>query len=134
MKNLILVPMFMSLAACSIVGPGEKGVRVTWGSVSEDVKDSGLYLWIPGVTDVRKISIQIQKDDVNAAAATKDMQDVHAKIAVNWSMEAKGLINTYRNIGDEHAILNRIIEPAVNEILKASTAKRTAEEVLTKRM
>ena len=41
-------------------------------------------------------------------------------------MEAKDLVSTYRNIGDENAVYSRIIQPAVNEVLKASSAKRTA--------
>ena len=136
-KNLALTSLFISFftfTGCSIVGPGEKGIRVTLGAVSGDVKDSGVYLWVPFFTDVRKISIQIQKSDVQGAAATRDMQDVHADVAVNWSMNATGLIETYKNVGDESAVLNRIISKSVQEVLKASTAKRAAEEVLTKRL
>jgi prohibitin 1 len=39
-----------------------------------------------------------------------------------------------REVGDETAIDVNIIAPAVSEVLKAATAKMTAEEVLTKRM
>ncbi len=125
---------FALLAGCSVVGPGERGIRVTMGAVSGDVKDSGVYLWIPGITDVRKISIQIQKSDVKGMAATRDMQDVHADVAVNWAMTGADLIGTYKSVGDEDAVLSRIVVPAVQEVLKAATAKRTAEEVLTKRL
>lgn len=116
------------------MNPGQKGIRVTLGAISGDAKESGVYLWLPFITDVKKISVQVQKSDVVGAAATKDMQDVRADVAVNWSMNAKDIIQTYKNVGDEEAVLSRIIAPAVQEVLKSSTAKRTAEEVLTKRM
>ena len=134
MKNILGLAALVLLCGCSVVGPGEKGIRVTLGAVSGDVKDSGVYIWVPFITDVRKISIQIQKSDVQGAAATRDMQDVHADVAVNWSMHDKDLINTYKTVGDEYAVFARIITPAVQEVLKSATAKRTAEEVLTKRM
>src|SRR4051794_18181084 len=76
-----------AFTACSVVGPGERGIRVTYGAVSDQVKEPGIYLWIPGMTDVRKVNVQIQKSDISSTAATKDMQDVHAHVAVNWSMD-----------------------------------------------
>lgn len=86
------------------------------------------------MTDVRKINVQIQKSEIDSTAATKDMQDVHAHVAVNWSMAIKDVLRTYKEIGDQDAVLARIIDPSVNEVMKAATARRTAEEVLTKRM
>lgn len=134
MKILFMTMIAFSLIGCSIVGPGSRGVRTTFGSVSDEVKDTGFYLWIPFILGMKKINIQIQKSDIKSTAASKDMQDIHAEVAVNWSLNAKDVVKTYKEIGDEDDVEIRILLPAVNEVMKATTSKLTAEEVLTKRM
>jgi regulator of protease activity HflC (stomatin/prohibitin superfamily) len=78
--------------------------------------------------------VQIQKSEISSAAASKDMQDVHAKVAINWSMDPTNVVRTYKEIGDEDDVEQRILTPAVNEVMKAATSKRTAEEVLKLRV
>lgn len=129
-----LLSLAAMLCSCSVVGPGQRGVRVSLGSVSDEPKPPGAYLWLPLLLGMAKIDVQIQKAQIKADAASKDMQDVHAEIAVNWSMNAKNVVQTFKEIGDEDAVLERILAPAVNEVMKAATAKRTAEEVLTHRL
>ncbi len=132
MKFLLIASLF--LTACSVVGPGQRGVRVSLGSVSEDPKPPGAYLWIPFLLGMTKINVQIQKVNVKASAASKDMQDVDAVVSVNWSMKSDSVVKTFKEIGDEDDVENRILVPAVNEVMKAATAKRNAEEILTKRL
>lgn len=122
------------LGACSIVGPGELGVRISLGSVSDEAKVPGAYLWFPFVMGMATVDTQIQNSEIESNAASKDMQEVHAKVAVNWSLTPENAVRTYKQVGDEEAVKLRILIPAVNEVLKSATAKLTAEEVLTKRM
>lgn len=134
MKALVVLAVALGLTACSVVAPGERGVRVTLGTVSEDPKEPGIYLWIPFVMKMTKIDVQIQKSEIASTAASKDMQDVHATVAINWSLSPENVVRTYKTIGTEYDVEMRILNPAVNEVMKAATAKRTAEEVLTHRM
>lgn len=122
------------MSACSVVGPGERGVRVSLGKVSDDAKASGAYVWVPFLLGMEKINVQIQKEEVDSSAASKDMQEIRAHVAVNYSLSADKVVETYKTIGDEDDILQRIVIPSVNEVMKSAAAKRTAEEVLTKRM
>lgn len=133
-KTIIVLCLGMILSSCSIVGPGERGVRIALGSVSDDAKTPGVYLWIPFLMGMANINVQVQKADIESTAASKDMQDIHAHVAVNWSLSPDKVVVTYKTIGDESDVEKRILNPAVNEIMKAATSKRTAEEVLTKRL
>ncbi len=48
MKNTLVVLLAASfLSACSIVGPGERGIRVSFGKASSEPLTEGLYLWLP---------------------------------------------------------------------------------------
>lgn len=132
--KLFIAGLILVLSGCSVVGPGEKGVRVTMGEVQPGVKNEGWYLWVPFITTVKDFSIRIQKTEEESEAATKDLQKVSAKIALNWHIDPSSVEKIYQSIGGLSAIEEQIINPAVNEVLKAATAKMTAEEVLTKRI
>ena len=134
MKYLLLLLMSVSLCACSVVGPGERGVRVSLGKVSAEPKQPGAYLWFPFLLGMSKIDVQIQKTDVQSESASKDMQEINADVVVNWSLSPTNVVKTYQEIGDEDDVAHRILVPAVNEVMKAASAKLTAEEVLTKRI
>lgn len=129
-----LVAFIVLLNMFTTVGPGERGVRVTFGSAANEVKDPGLYLTFPFVTNIRKVTVQMQRSDITTGAASKDMQEVTADVAVNWKLDPSKIVETYKNLGNEDEVLTRIITPAVSEVLKASTAQLTAEDILNKRI
>lgn len=132
--KIVLIGLLLAMTACSVVGPGERGVRVSLGSVSADAKPPGAYMWIPFIMGMKKINVQLQKSEIKASAASHDMQDVTAVVAVNWSMSPDNVVDTYQKIGDEDDVEQRVLIPSVNEVLKAATSKRNAEEILTKRL
>jgi prohibitin 1 len=129
----IIVMMLMFLTGCSIVGPQERGVRLTAGKAGE-VLESGPHLWFPVLYGIQTVNVSIQKSEIQTSAASKDLQEVTTTVAVNWSVTPDKVTEVYKTIGDEDEALSRIVTPAVNEILKSATAKKTAEEILTQRM
>jgi prohibitin 1 len=132
MKLLLLMSMILS--GCTVVGPGERGIRFFFGKASDSVEEPGAYLWIPFFMGMSKVDVQVQRSDVKTNAASKDMQDITTEIAVNWKLAPERVVATYKNVGGEDEILARIITPAVSEVLKAATAQHTAEDILRKRM
>ena len=132
MKAFIV--LFLFLSSCSVVGPGERGIRFYFGKASESVEDPGAYLWIPFFVGMHKIDVQVQKSEVQTSAASKDMQEISTVLAINWKISPERVVSTYTNVGDEYAILNRILVPAVSEVSKSATAQYTAEDILKRRM
>lgn len=118
----------------TIIGAGERGVVFNNATGVEDrVLGEGTHILTPFFESVEKMSVQVQKNDVKAEAASKDLQTVSTDIVVNWHLAADRVHKVYQSIGDEKAVVDRILSPAVSEVVKASVAKYTAEEVLTKR-
>jgi regulator of protease activity HflC (stomatin/prohibitin superfamily) len=130
----LLVAIFLFMSGCTVVGPGERGIRFYFGKANNTVEEPGAYLWLPFFMGMKEIDVQVQKSEVETSAASKDMQEIKTQLAVNWKLAPEKVVTTYKNVGDEDAILERIIRPAVSEVLKASTSKLTAEEILKKRM
>lgn len=126
--------LVLFLGSFKVVPPGKRGIRVTMGSASLNTLGEGLHFKVPLVSSIHLMSIQVQKSEETSEAATKDLQKIHATFALNWNLNPENVVDIYKNIGTETEIAERIIQPAVSEVLKAATAKMTAEEVLQKRI
>lgn len=115
------------------VNPGERGVVIRLGKIQNGILDEGTHPVLPFITSVKKLNVRLQKTDIAASAGTKDLQSVNTNLALNWYIEPSKVNKVYQEIGDEQEVVARIITPALNEVLKAATPKRTAEEILIKR-
>jgi regulator of protease activity HflC (stomatin/prohibitin superfamily) len=130
----LLTAFILVNASYSTVGPGQRGIMVTMGKTGTEVLGEGPHMKVPFFSEVRTMSIRVKKSQDTTEAATKDMQKVQAVVALNWTINPDSVGKMLREVGDESAIDNNIIAPAVSEVLKAATAKMTAEEVLSKRI
>ena len=116
-----------------IINAGQRGVMMKFGKVQERVLDEGIHPILPVITTVQHLSVRVQKNDINAEASSKDLQNVTMEVAVNWHIQPKRAYEVFQRVGDEEQIISRIISPAVSEVVKAATAKKNAEEIITKR-
>ncbi len=116
-----------------IVNAGERGVVMRFGKVQDPVFSEGIHLIIPLVDTVQKMSVRVQNQEISAEASSKDLQDVFTDVALNWHIIAEEANAIFQEIGDNTEVIQRIINPAVEEVLKAVMAKYTAEEIITKR-
>ena len=133
MGGVIFFAGLILLKPFTIVGAGERGVVMRFGKVQDIVFDEGLHLITPIVTSVKTLSVRVQKNDVDAEVFSKDLQDIDMDVAVNWHINPDIVNQIFQRVGDEEQIVFRIITPAVSEVVKAATAKKTAEEIIAKR-
>ena len=133
--QLTLVIIFLAILSkfFVIVNAGERGVLMQFGKVQEQVLGEGLHVIVPTVYSVKKLSVRVQKQEISAEASSKDLQDVFTDVALNWHIIPDEANAIFQQIGDEKEVVVRIIDPAVEEVLKAVMAKYTAEEIITKR-
>lgn len=113
------------------IGAGERGVVMNFGAVQDTVLDEGLHFRVPVMQSIIAVDVKVQKSESEAAAASSDLQDVSSKVALNYHIMPDKANIVYQTIGI--AFKERIIDPAVHEVVKAVTAKYTAEELITKR-
>ena len=117
----------------TIVNAGERGVVMKFGKVQERVLDEGLHPMIPIVTSIKKLSVRVHQNSFKSDAASKDLQKITTELAINWHIDPTRVNKVFQQVGDRQQIIIGIITPAVSEVLKAATAKKTAEEIITKR-
>lgn len=114
-----------------IVGPGERGVLVRLGKVEEQVFGEGLHLRVPIIDRVVIVDVSIQKEQIEAEASSKDLQDTHSTIAVNYHVDPEEAHHVYQSLRSQYS--SRVIDPNVQEVVKAVTARYTAVELITQR-
>ncbi|MRR57716.1 MAG: prohibitin family protein [Deltaproteobacteria bacterium] len=114
-----------------IIGAGERGVVLNFGAVSPEVLGEGLHFRIPIMQKIIKMDVKVQKSQTDAEAASKDLQETFSTIALNFHILPEKVNWIYQKLGADFK--ERIIDPAVQEVVKAVTAKYTAVEVITQR-
>ncbi|MAG12293.1 HflC protein [bacterium] len=126
-----LIVLILASGAFGIVGAGERGVLLQFGAVQDKVFGEGLYFKIPLAQEVIRIDVKIQKDEIPASAASKDLQIVTSKIALNYHLDPESVNRIWQELGKNYNV--RIIAPSIQEAVKAESAKFTAEELIIKR-
>jgi regulator of protease activity HflC (stomatin/prohibitin superfamily) len=103
------------------VGAGQRGIVLNFGAVQEQVLEEGLHLRIPVMQEIVLMDVKVQKAETDAAAASADLQDVSSRVALNYHIVPDKANIVYQKIGLQFK--ERIIDPAILEVVKAVTAK-----------
>ena len=117
-----------------VVESGHVGVVRTLGAVQPDALPEGFHLKKPFLDQVEELDVRLRKAESDASAASKDLQVVSTKVAVQYSLIAATMPRTFQRIGPRAEVVERnVIYPAILESVKSITAKYTAEELVTRR-
>jgi regulator of protease activity HflC (stomatin/prohibitin superfamily) len=113
------------------VPAGYRGVLLTWGKPEEKILGEGLNFVIPFIQSIELMNVQVQKAESTESAATNDLQEVSATVAVNFRLNPNAVNQIFRELRQDY--VSRVIKPNIEESLKAATAQFRAEELITKR-
>ena len=113
------------------IGAGERGIVLNFGAVQTKVLSEGMHFRMPIMQKVVKMDVKVQKTQTDASSASSDLQDVTLSVALNYHIIPDKANLIYQTIGVEFK--ERIIDPAIQEVTKAVSAKYSAEELITKR-
>lgn len=129
---VVLIALIVIFGTFYTIPAGVRGVLLTFGKPDMAPKTEGLHVKIPFIQQIIKMDVKTQKYEVQkAAAASKDLQTVTTDITLNYYVNPESTPEIYKSIGLNYQ--DKVIVPAVQEVVKASTAEYTAEELITKR-
>ncbi len=126
-----IIFLLVIFSPVAIVPPGHRGVMTTFGRPNEKIYPEGIHFKTPIADSMNLVDVSIQKVEGDGEAASKDLQVVHTKIALNYHAEPESAVSIFRDLGNQPG--HRIIVPSMNEAVKAVTARFTAEELIAKR-
>jgi len=113
------------------VPPGHRGVIVTFGKVREVNLGEGLQLKLPYVQRIVDMKVMLEKEQVEESAASSDLQEITTTLTVHFNIMPSSAWMVYQTMRQDYHDL--LLRPVIQEDLKATTAKFTAEELVTTR-
>ena len=128
---IVLVGLLIFFNSFTSVPTGFVGIRTRFGKASENVVQEGLNLQIPMIERIVLMDCRTQKAEIDCSTASRDLQEVTLKVAVNYNVSLENAYNIYKSIGVNYESI--MISPSILESVKAVTAQYTAEELITKR-
>jgi len=129
---LIVIGVVASQSA-QIVDSGHRGVLLHWNAVdvTSPPLDEGLHFVVPFQDTIVNMEVRTLKFVTATSAASKDLQTVSTEVTVNYSPDPNTVNTLYKEVGLTYE--SRVIQPAVDEVVKQVTANYNAEELITKR-
>lgn len=136
-----LIPVVVVLAiiggllvnAFVVVEAGFVGVVRTLGAVHPKPLEEGPHFVKPFIDKVEPLDMRLTTESVDAQAASKDLQIVTTDVTVQYSLVSAIAPKIYQKIGNREVVAKTLVEPAIQESVKAITATYTAEQLVTSR-
>jgi regulator of protease activity HflC (stomatin/prohibitin superfamily) len=123
--GITLSVLYVIAESYTVIPAGHIGVQVTFGTVHQETLTEGLHFVNPlsriREVDVRLVTAQLK----NSSAGTKDLQQVHTDIVLNYRLDGAKVGHIYKEFGLN--LEDRIVLPALNESFKATTAHYSSE-------
>lgn len=138
LTSIVIVLIIVAVAGLVVINmvsvrvpAGFRGVVLTFGAVEDRILPEGLSFIVPVSQSVVFMNVQIQKTESTEVTATQDLQEVSTTVAVNFRLEPSRVNIIYQDLRQDYVF--RVIQPIIQETLKATTAQYRAEELVTKR-
>ena len=91
----------------------------------------GWHFKVPFIESVVDISNKVMKTDVAADSISRDLQAITSNISINYHLAAENSADIYKRVGLTYE--DTLLQPAIQEAVKAVMAKYSAEELITNR-
>jgi regulator of protease activity HflC (stomatin/prohibitin superfamily) len=133
---LLVVVILVIVAASSTlvtVDAGTVGVVKRFGAVQDQALPEGLHFKLPFAEEVVPMDTRLTASEAKASAASRDLQTVTTDVTTTYALDGNMAPLTFQRIGIPSKVATAIVAPAIQESVKAVTAKFTAEELVTQR-
>jgi regulator of protease activity HflC (stomatin/prohibitin superfamily) len=115
----------------TVISAGHTGVQVTFGEVNMTPLSEGVHFVNP-LSSIKDVDVRLQKAKLDGASAgTKDLQQVHTDIVVQYRLNSAKVPHIYKEFGLN--VDDKVLGPGINEAFKSVTGHYTSEELITKR-
>lgn len=131
-KSIVFLAMlFLPGCGCSVVQPGNRGVKVHLGEVDDHAYPEGLVWHLPLVTRIEKFNIQQATEELTASCFSSDLQQVDMQVKVLYRLPEDKVVELYQKYSGN--VFQSLVAPRIQESLKETTASETAEGIVKSR-
>lgn len=124
-RNVFFISLFaLALSSCSIVRPGEIGVRQTLGKLSREIQTPGPVWFNPLISRVVIASTQINDIELSLSLPSKEGLSIGAQISILYKLEEKSVPKIITNLGFRYEeIISNIFRSASADVCSKYFAK-----------
>jgi prohibitin 2 len=133
---ILIVVILLLVAAAGVVvtvDAGTVGVVKRFGAVRDTPLPEGLHFKLPFAEEVVPMSTRLTASEAKATAASRDLQIVTTDVTTTYALSGAIAPFTFQRVGTPEKVAATIVNPAIQESVKAVTAKFTAEQLVTQR-
>lgn len=126
----VIILLWLFFASTVTIPTGSIAVMTRFGKVTGQELGEGFHVKNP-LDRANVYDIKVLKEETQAAAASKDLQDVKSTLVINYRLEAGRVSEIHKTIGILYK--EKLIDPAVQEVFKSATARYDATQLITDR-
>lgn len=115
----------------TIVGVGERGVKVTLGQTSPVALEEGVHFVMPFISTVKKMNVKTVKSNIATMAQSKDIQQARIVYVVNYNLQPENAPKMWRTVGRDYVSV--VVMPTVEGIVKDTIGKWNAQDIVANR-
>ena len=128
---LLLIVFLILFQPMTIVGVGERGVKVTLGQTSPVALDEGVHFVMPFISTIKKLDVKTVKSSIVTMAQSKDIQQAKITYVINYNLQPDNAPKMWRKVGKNYVDI--IVMPTVEGILKDVIGKWNAQDIVANR-
>ena len=128
---LLLIVFLILFQPMTIVGVGERGVKVTLGQTSPVALDEGVHFVMPFISTIKKLDVKTVKSSIITMAQSKDIQQAKITYVINYNLQPDNAPKMWRKVGKNYVDI--IVMPTVEGILKDVIGKWNAQDIVANR-
>ncbi|MGA1539657.1 MAG: prohibitin family protein [Chthoniobacterales bacterium] len=133
---ILIVVILLLVAAAGVfvtVDAGTVGVVKRFGAVKDVALPEGLHFKMPFAEEVVPMTTRLTASEAKATAASRDLQIVTTDVTTTYALSGAMAPLIFQRVGTPDKVAATIVNPAIQESVKAVTAKFTAEQLVTQR-
>lgn len=134
MPLIILGMLICFLVLCNpfvMVGPGERGIKITLGQVQPESYGEGLHTIFPFIQKFRTMDVKTQRNTLTTSVYTKDIQQAKITYVINYNIQPDSVNKLFQEIGIDYE--TKILSPVVEGTIKDIIGKWIAQDLIANR-
>lgn len=134
MPLLALGLLICFLVMCNpfvMVGPGERGIKITLGHVQPESYGEGLHTIFPFVQKFRTMDVKTQRNTLTTQVYTKDIQQARITYVINYNIQQDRVHQLFQKVGMDYE--TKILTPVVEGTIKDIIGKWNAQDLISNR-
>ena len=125
-SRLAFIPTIAFLTGCTVIQPGEVGVKVSMGKMDRALLIPGMQFYIPGVDNIVTYSTKQETVSGQAVPMTADQQPITIQYKVQYNIPEGQMLTLYEKYNGDPYV--KLVEPQIQEAFRQVIAQHKADQ------